>query len=328
MKRKVILDCDPGIDDSLAIMLALSSKDIEVVAITIVAGNSPASMGYQNAKKVLKHMNRLDIPIYIGEEKPLVKDFVNALDTHGSDGLGESFLPEVISEPPKKSAVIFLQETLRQQKCSIIALGPLTNLAKLIEIDAQAFSNIEQIVSMGGSYKAHGNCSPVAEYNYWEDPEAAQIVYQQMKQLHKKIYMVGLDVTRKIVLTPTLLEYIKRLDAKQGDFISKITKFYFDFHWNWEHIVGCVINDPLAVAYFLKPELCQGFEAYTDIETQGIARGQSIVDAYDFYKDEKNAFILTRVDVKEFFNFFLENILHLSRKDLIYLEDIFGESIS
>ena len=96
-----------------------------------------------------------------------------------------------------------------------------------------AFSNIEQIVSMGGSYKAHGNCSPVAEYNYWEDPEAAQIVYQQMKQLHKKIYMVGLDVTRKIVLTPTLLEYIKRLDAKQGDFISKITKFYFDFHWNW-----------------------------------------------------------------------------------------------
>ncbi len=328
MKRKVILDCDPGIDDSLAIMLALSSKDIEVVAITIVAGNSPASMGYQNAKKVLKHMNRLDIPVYIGEEKPLVKDFVNALDTHGSDGLGESFLPVVISEPPKKSAVIFLQETLRQQKCSIIALGPLTNLAKLIEIDAQAFSNIEQIVSMGGSYKAHGNCSPVAEYNYWEDPEAAQIVYQQMKQLHKKIYMVGLDVTRKIVLTPTLLEYIKRLDAKQGDFISKITKFYFDFHWNWEHIVGCVINDPLAVAYFLKPELCQGFEAYTDIETQGIARGQSIVDAYDFYKDEKNAFILTHVNVKEFFYFFLENILHLSRKDLIYLEDIFGESIS
>lgn len=328
MKRKVILDCDPGIDDSLAIMLALSSKDIEVVAITIVAGNSPPSMGYQNAKKVLKHMNRLDIPVYIGEEKPLVKDFVNALDTHGSDGLGESFLPEVISEPPKKSAVIFLQETLRQQKCSIIALGPLTNLAKLIEVDAQAFSNIEQIVSMGGSYKAHGNCSPVAEYNYWEDPEAAQIVYQQMKQLHKKIYMVGLDVTRKIVLTPTLLEYIKRLDAKQGDFISKITKFYFDFHWNWEHIVGCVINDPLAVAYFLKPELCQGFEAYTDIETQGIARGQSIVDAYDFYKDEKNAFILTRVNVKEFFYFFLENILHLSRKDLTYLEDIFGESLS
>ena len=92
MKRKVILDCDPGIDDSLAIMLALCSPEIEVIAITIVAGNAPVKMGYQNAKKVLRHMNRLDIPVYIGEEKPLVKDFVNALDTHGSDGLGESFL--------------------------------------------------------------------------------------------------------------------------------------------------------------------------------------------------------------------------------------------
>ena len=130
----------------------------------------------------------------------------------------------------------------------MIALGPLTNLARLIEVDAGAFANIEQLVSMGGSYKAHGNCSPVAEYNYWEDPEAAQIVFNHMKMLHKQIHMVGLDVTRKIVLTPTLLEYIKRLDAKQGEFISKITKFYFDFHWNWEQIIGCVINDPLAVA--------------------------------------------------------------------------------
>lgn len=325
LKRKVILDCDPGIDDSLAIMLALCSPEIEVIAITIVAGNAPVKMGYQNAKKVLRHMNRLDIPVYIGEEKPLVKDFVNALDTHGSDGLGESFLPEVMDQPPLKNAIDFFRETLSEKGVSVIALGPLTNLARLIEVDAGAFANIEQLVSMGGSYKAHGNCSPVAEYNYWEDPEAAQIVFQHMKRLHKQIHMVGLDVTRKIVLTPTLLEYIKRLDAKQGEFISKITKFYFDFHWNWEQIIGCVINDPLAVAYFLKPDLCQGFEAYTDIETQGIARGQSIVDAYDFYKEEKNAWILTSVEAKEFFYFFLARILHLKREELSYLEAIFLE---
>ena len=327
LKRKVILDCDPGIDDSLAIMLALSSSEIEVIGITVVAGNAPVEMGYQNAKKVLKHMGRLDIPVYIGEEKPLIKDFVNALDTHGSDGLGESFLPQVIDQPPLKSAVDFFRESLHEQSVSVIALGPLTNLAKLIEADVSTFAKIEQLVSMGGSYKAHGNCSPVAEYNYWEDPEAAHIVFQQMKKLHKKIHMVGLDVTRKIVLTPTLLEYSKRLDEKQGEFISKITKFYFDFHWHWEHIIGCVINDPLAVAYFLKPDLCQGFEAYTDIETQGIARGQSIVDAYDFYKEEKNVYILTSVEVKEFFYFFLERILHLKREELSYLEEIFkGET--
>ena len=95
-KRKVIIDCDPGIDDSLAIMLALKSPEIEVIGITIVCGNSPVEMGFGNAKKILKQMNRLDVPVYIGESTPLRRDYVNALDTHGEDGLGESFLPEVI----------------------------------------------------------------------------------------------------------------------------------------------------------------------------------------------------------------------------------------
>ena len=94
-KKKVIIDCDPGIDDSLAIMLALRSKELDVIGITIVCGNSPVEMGFENAKKVLKQMNRLDIPVFVGESKPLRREYVNALDTHGEDGLGESFLPEV-----------------------------------------------------------------------------------------------------------------------------------------------------------------------------------------------------------------------------------------
>ena len=94
-KRKVIIDCDPGIDDSLAIMLALQSEELEIVGITIVCGNCPVEMGFGNVKKVLKHMGRLDVPVYIGVEKPLRREYVNALDTHGEDGLGESFLPEV-----------------------------------------------------------------------------------------------------------------------------------------------------------------------------------------------------------------------------------------
>ena len=95
-KRKIIIDCDPGIDDSLAIMLALKSPEVEVLGITIVCGNSPVKMGFENAKKILEHMNRLDVPVYIGENKPLKRDYVNALDTHGADGLGESFLPRVL----------------------------------------------------------------------------------------------------------------------------------------------------------------------------------------------------------------------------------------
>ena len=321
-KRKIIIDCVPGIDDSLAIMLALTSPEIEVLGITIVCGNSPVEMGFENAKKILKQMNRLDVPVYMGEPRPLKRDYVNALDTHGADGLGESFLPEVPGYQQEIGAVDFLSKALIKEKVSVIALGPMTNLARLIQKAPAAFDQIEELVSMGGSFKSHGNCSPVAEYNYWCDPDAAALVYDTLHQNGKMIHMIGLDVTRKIVLTPTLLEYICRLNKETGEFIRKITKFYFDFHWEWEHIIGCVINDPLAVAYFLDPDICQGFDSYVQIETEGISLGQSVVDSMDFYRKTPNTKVLTEVDVYAFFQLFLSRILGLEPEKLDILQDL------
>ena len=321
-KRKIIIDCDPGIDDSLAIMLSLTSPEIEVLGITIVCGNSPVEMGFENAKKILKQMNRLDVPVYMGEPRPLKRDYVNALDTHGADGLGESFLPEVPGYQQEIGAVDFLSKALIKEKVSVIALGPMTNLARLIQKAPAAFDQIEELVSMGGSFKSHGNCSPVAEYNYWCDPDAAALVYDTLHQNGKMIHMIGLDVTRKIVLTPTLLEYICRLNKETGEFIRKITKFYFDFHWEWEHIIGCVINDPLAVAYFLDPDICQGFDSYVQIETEGISLGQSVVDFMDFYRKTPNTKVLTEVDVYAFFQLFLSRILGLEPEHLDILQDL------
>ena len=321
-KRKIIIDCDPGINDSLAIMLALTSPEIEVLGITIVCGNSPVEMGFENAKKILKQMNRLDVPVYMGEPRPLKRDYVNALDTHGADGLGESFLPEVPGYQQEIGAVDFLSKALIKEKVSVIALGPMTNLARLIQKAPAAFDQIEELVSMGGSFKSHGNCSPVAEYNYWCDPDAAALVYDTLHQNGKMIHMIGLDVTRKIVLTPTLLEYICRLNKETGEFIRKITKFYFDFHWEWEHIIGCVINDPLAVAYFLNPDICQGFDSYVQIETGGITLGQSVVDSMNFYRKTPNTKVLTEVDVYAFFQLFLSRILGLEPEKLDILQDL------
>ena len=323
-KRKIVIDCDPGIDDSLAIMLALTSPEIEVLGITIVCGNSPVEMGFENAKKILKQMNRLDVPVYMGEPRPLKRDYVNALDTHGADGLGESFLPEVPGYQQEIGAVDFLSKALIKEKVSVIALGPMTNLARLIQKAPAAFDQIEELVSMGGSFKSHGNCSPVAEYNYWCDPDAAALVYDTLHQNGKMIHMIGLDVTRKIVLTPTLLEYICRLNKETGEFIRKITKFYFDFHWEWEHIIGCVINDPLAVAYFLDPDICQGFDSYVQIETEGISLGQSVVDSMDFYRKTPNTKVLTEVDVYAFFQLFLSRSLGLEPEKLDILQDLIG----
>ena len=304
-KRKVIIDCDPGIDDSLAILLALNSPELEVLGITVCSGNVPANLGAKNALKTLQMCSSLDVPVYIGEELPLKKELITAQDTHGEDGIGENFYEEVDAKI-LHGGVDFIIDTLNRNKdVSIIALGPLTNIAKALIKDKKAFDNLDEFVSMGGTYKSHGNCSPVAEFNYWVDPHAAEYVY---KNLPKKIHMIGLDVTRKIVLTPNIIEFINKLDKDVSKYITEITRFYIDFHWNQEGIIGCVINDPLAVAYFIDRNLCNGFDSYVEIVEEGKAIGQTIVDAYDFYKKKHNAHILTEVDAKAFMKMFIKNI--------------------
>ncbi|MDH2473107.1 nucleoside hydrolase [Clostridium perfringens] len=313
-KRKVIIDCDPGIDDALAIILALKSKEIEVIGITTVSGNVESLQGAKNALKVLKLLGRLDIPVYLGESKPIKRELVTAQDTHGEDGLGETFLEEVSSEYIRENGVDFILNTLKnQENVSIIALGPLTNLCRAIEKDSETFHRVKEIVSMGGAYKSHGNCSPVAEFNYWVDPHGAR---EFLKKFNGEFTMVGLDVTREIVLTPNLREMIHQFKDEIGDFIYDITRFYVDFHWEQERTLGCVINDPLAVEYFINRELCEGFKAYVDIACEDISMGQSVVDVADFYKKRKNVFVLDKVNSKEFIISFLNKIFPSHKEDI------------
>ncbi|HJF36139.1 MAG TPA: nucleoside hydrolase, partial [Clostridium perfringens] len=313
-KRKVIVDCDPGIDDALAIILALKSKEIEVVGITTVSGNVESLQGAKNALKVLKLLGRLDIPVYLGESKPIKRELVTAQDTHGEDGLGETFLEEVSSEYIRENGVDFILNTLKnQENVSIIALGPLTNLCRAIEKDSESFHRVKEIVSMGGAYKSHGNCSPVAEFNYWVDPHGAR---EFLKKFNGEFTMVGLDVTREIVLTPNLREMIHQFNDEIGDFIYDITRFYVDFHWEQERTLGCVINDPLAVEFFINRDICEGFKAYVDIACEDISMGQSVVDVADFYKRRKNVFVLDKVNSKEFMVSFLNKIFPSHKEDI------------
>lgn len=312
MKKKVIIDCDPGIDDSLALILALNSPEIEVMGITIVSGNVKADQGARNALKVLKLMKREDIPVYIGEEVPLERDLITAQDTHGEDGLGETNYQQADVEI-NYGGVDFILEKARKGNISLIALGPLTNLAKAIEKDLEAFNMINEIVSMGGAFKSHGNCSQVAEFNYWVDPHGVKEVFDKSKV---PFSMVGLDVTREIVLTPNLIELIKQIGGDVANFIVDITKFYVDFHWKQERTLGCVINDPLAVAYFIDRSICEGFTSYLDIVVDGIAVGQTLVDVGEFYKKEHNGLILNKVDSKKFMKMFLERIFPDNKKDI------------
>ncbi len=312
-KRKVIIDCDPGIDDSLAILLALNSPELEVLGLTVCSGNVPAKLGAKNALKALQMCSSLNIPVYVGEEYPLKRKLVTAQDTHGEDGIGENFYEDVEANI-LYGGVDFIIDTLKNnENVSIIALGPLTNIAKALMKDKNSFDNLDEFISMGGAFRIHGNCSPVAEFNYWVDPHAADYVY---KNLSKKIHMVGLDVTRKIVLTPNIIEFINRLDKNMAKYITEITRFYIDFHWDQEGIIGCVINDPLAVAYFIDRSICNGFDSYVEVVEDGVAIGQSIVDSFNFYKNDPNAHILTQVNEKQFMRMFLKRLFK-DHEDLI-----------
>lgn len=312
--RKIIIDCDPGIDDALALMLALSSPELDVLGITTVSGNVPAPMGADNALKVLRQMNRLDIPVYCGAEIPLKKDYVDARDTHGEDGLGETNYPKADGVSWKGGAVDFIIETLQKETgVSIIAIGPMTNLALALQKCPEAFQRLDEFISMGGNFRSYGNCSPVAEYNYWCDPDAANYVYQNLGTM---IHMVGLDVTRKIVFTPTIAEFCQRIHPSNGTFVKQITRFYNEFHWNYERIIGCVINDPLAIAYFIDRELCSGISAYTMVVTDGVCIGQTVVDSMDFWKKEKNSYVLTKVNQIDFMKLFLKRVFQAKESDL------------
>ncbi len=316
-KRKVIIDCDPGIDDSLALLLAINSPELEILGITTCSGNVPAKMGAENALYTLQRFSKQNINVYVGEENPLERELVTAQDTHGNDGVGENYYEKVDNSLINYNGVDFIIDTLRENKdVSIIALGPLTNIAKALMKDKKAFDNLDEFVSMGGAFRIHGNCSPVAEFNYWVDPHAADYVY---KNLPKKIHMIGLDVTRKIVLTPNIIEFINRLDKDLAKYITEITRFYIDFHWEQEGIIGCVINDPLAVAYFIDRSICSGFASYTEVVEDGVAMGQSVVDSFDFYKKDSNSIILTEVDDKKFMNMFLKRLFpnHKEKIDMV-----------
>lgn len=301
---KVLLDMDPGIDDALAIMLALNSPELEIVGITTVSGNVPAELGAKNAARVLELYGRDDVPLYKGEERPRVVPLETAQDTHGEDGLGETFLPE-----PKlgfrDGGVDFILSSLYDNPgLTIVAVGPLTNIAAALERDRRAFDNLRQLIVMGGSAKSHGNCSPVAEYNFWADPHAAAYVFEHLD----KIVMVGLDVTRRIVLTPNHRELLRQFGTPAARFINKITRFYVDYHWQQERTLGCVINDPLAVAVAFMPDLVSMRPYFVEVVTEGPARGQSMVDFGGFHRRRPNAHVCLTVDTERFMNMFLRRI--------------------
>jgi pyrimidine-specific ribonucleoside hydrolase len=301
----VLIDCDPGQDDALALLLALASPELEVVGVTTVAGNHTVERTTTNALKVLELVGRPDIPVASGADRPLVSELVIADDAHGSTGLDGPDLPEPRTDPSEEHAVDFLAARLAaaDPPITLVPTGPLTNIALLLAAYPEAAERIERIVLMGGAI-GPGNQTASAEFNIWTDPEAAFRVFDSGLD----ITMVGLDATNKAVLTPADADRLRRA-GKVGAAAAAMLDFYLDFYLDAYEHGGAPIHDALAVACVFRPELLALGDRRVDIELAGISRGRTVVDVRARANlPAPNAHVAVDVDAEAFRELLVERL--------------------
>ena len=263
---RVIIDTDPGVDDALALLLAMRSPELKIEAITPVAGNVPLELTLPNALRMVEIAGRTDIPVAAGAKAPLMRRLVTAAYAHGENGLGGAVFPEPTTKPVATPAPELIRQIVRKYpgEVTLITIGPLTNIATALNSDAELVGMVRRLVMMGGSLSG-GNVTPAAEFNMYVDPEAARIVFQS----GIPITMVGLDVTRKTSLTD---EHVRVLEAAQNPVsqaAAKIGRNAINHNREGGYLVGPNMHDSLAVAGFLDPAILTLQEYYVDVETTG-----------------------------------------------------------
>ena len=308
MSRKVIIDTDPGIDDTIAILLALSApEELEILALTSVNGNVGIEKTTRNCFQILHAGGRMDIPVYRGSSRPLMRARDNCEQFHGDDGLGNLDLPDVPVTPQDEDAVSFLLRITRQMpgEITLVTLGPLTNIARALQEDPAFAGRVKELIIMGGAEHG-GNMSPHAEFNFWTDPEAAKIV---MAAGFSPVTMIGLDATSHIILTPALRELLYLINTPTSRLIHRMTRGYADAHWAIKKRLGCELCDVLTIGYLLDESVAQTVDAYVDVETQGLCDGASVVYRSKYYPEmQKNCRVAVSADPVRFFRLFFGHL--------------------
>lgn len=275
--EKIIIDTDPGIDDSMAIMMAFQTSKLEILGLTTIFGNVSTEDATRNALLLCEIAGRTDVPVVGGSPeplnggKPLVADFV-----HGSDGLGNIFLQPPKGRKIEKSASEFLVDKVSEYPgdVTVLALGPLTNLALAIKRDASFPSKVKRIVILGGAFFACGNVNPAAEANIYGDPEAADILFTS----GANIDVVGINITTQIMLTDEDLSTLSCSNGRYAQFISSMCQFYRDWHVKSDGVYGIFLHDPVSFAALVRPDLFTFKNGVVRVETQGICTGYTLMD--------------------------------------------------
>ena len=296
--KKIILDCDPGHDDAIAIMLAGSRKDIEILGICTEAGNQTVEKTTRNALNVIQYLG-LNVPVYKGCDRTLLREALICPEIHGESGLDGVDFPAYTQIEEKKHAVSFLcEELLKHDAVTVVTTGAMTNLALAIRLEPHIVDHIEKIILMGGSMGA-GNISPAAEFNILADAEAASICFN----CGCPVYMVGLDVTRQCMVLPNVIERMEKVHNKASELFCGLMKFFNKTQKEVFGLPGGPLHDPLTVATLLDPSLVTFKKMFVTVDhNEGQSYGRTNCDISGNLKQEPNVFVATDVDVEAYWN--------------------------
>lgn len=286
MPEKIIIDTDPGIDDAMAVFFAMSSPELELLGLTTTFGNVSVDRATENALHLVE-MAGISIPVAQGEAVPFVQtplpfpDFV-----HGADGFGNLNLPPPNGQAIDLTAAEFIVKTVldKPNEITLIAIGPLGNLARALALEPRIAKLVKKVVIMGGTILESGNVSPVAEANIYNDPHASDAVFSADWTVH----MIGLDVTHKVTLMNDLQRHIRDNNPVFGQFIYDAGRFYTDFYQSSRGAEGCYMHDASAIAYAIKPDLFDVVNGPIRVATEGFAKGQTILKRTNYIYPENH----------------------------------------
>ena len=309
--RKIILDCDPGHDDAVAILLAAGNPDVELLGLTTIGGNHTIDKVTHNARQVLTIAGALDVPVYRGASRPLINGVVTAEDIHGDSGMeihGYD-LPEPAVGVEDEHAVRWIVDTLMREEPGTVTLvptGPLTNIALAVRMEPRIVSRVREVVLMGGAYGT-GNITASAEFNTFVDPEAAAIVFGE----DWPVVMVGLDLTHQALATPEVESRFAALGTSAGDFVVGLIDAFRRNYKDAQDFDNPPVHDPCAVAYVIDPSLIETVPAPLSVELAGtLTRGRTVAD-FRASNAPCTSSVATRLDVDRFWDLVVDAVQRL-----------------
>lgn len=307
MTRKIIIDCDPGQDDAVALFLAFASPELEVLGITTVGGNVPLELTHRNARMMCDIANS-DVPVFAGCDKPMRRPLKTAEYIHGETGINGIDVFEPATPLQEQHGVDFIIESLLAAddvSISLVPTGPLTNIGTAIDREPAILAKIERIVLMGGAMREGGNRTPSAEFNILVDPEAADIVFR----CGRPITQMGLDVTHQVLSTKERVERIAKLDNPVAATTAGMISFFERYDMSKYAAPGAPLHDPCTVAWLIKPELFTGKDCNVAIETQSdLTLGHTAVDFWHVTDRPRNTHWVYEVDSDGFYDLLTERL--------------------